>query len=260
MSLPTDPLAQSVATLEDLSSACPVEAQGTLRFTEHVGADRVSWHHPGARASLSLQMMAHLARGVAERLKAPGGPLWVRGGDTAFCAGAYLPQMRWVALDEARMVAFSSSMHTVLQRLYEGPRLVVAHTDLPAVGGGAELLTACNLRFLGPGCKVRFVQVQRGIATGWGGASRLARQIPGHWAHRWLLGGEWIDAHEAARVGWAEVATEHEVDAWLVQQAERSPSAVQALKGQMHSSPDVATQVGWFRGEEARLGEKDVPR
>lgn len=44
-----------------------------------------------------------------------------------------------------------------------------------ALGGGAELSTACDFRVMARGSKVQFVQARMGVSCGWGGTSRLVR-------------------------------------------------------------------------------------
>ena len=42
-----------------------------------------------------------------------------------------------------------------------------------AIGGGAELTTATDLRVFSPDASLSFVQSKMGLSTGWGGGSRL---------------------------------------------------------------------------------------
>ena len=56
------------------------------------------------------------------------------------------------------------------------------------VGGGSELLTATDLRVLGPSTLVAFVHTTMGISPGWGGAVRLAGVVGRKRALRLMMG------------------------------------------------------------------------
>ena len=59
-------------------------------------------------------------------------------------------------------------MATSLDILRDLPLISVAVLEGGAVGGGAELATACDWRVVGPkGAWVQFVHVRMGISPGW---------------------------------------------------------------------------------------------
>lgn len=73
-----------------------------------------------------------------------------------------------------------------------------------AVGGGAELSTACDLRVLHPDAQVRFVHTKMGVSPGWGGGMRLTRLVGRRTALRLLATAAWVTAGEALSVGLAD--------------------------------------------------------
>ncbi|KAL3197900.1 hypothetical protein MRX96_044627 [Rhipicephalus microplus] len=89
-------------------------------------------------------------------------------------------------------------LHDVVRELHswkEGKGLFVALIQGRALGGGAELTTACDFRVMVPGAEIQFVQVRMGLVPGWGGTTRLNYESPLAEARNWL--GQYIagDAH-----------------------------------------------------------------
>ena len=64
-----------------------------------------------------------------------------------------------------------------LARLQSLPLITVAYVEGMALGGGAELMTACDYRLARENAKIGFVQVRIGITTVWGGGARLVQLI-----------------------------------------------------------------------------------
>lgn len=115
-------------------------------------------------------------------------------------------------------------------------------TDLPvptaaavegyAVGGGAEVAAACDLRVAGRGSSFRFPGAAYGIPVG---VARTVGLVGLSTAKDWVLSSRDVPAEEAHRVGFVqrlvEDGTTVEVArAWLTQVAERDPATVRLLK------------------------------
>ena len=64
-----------------------------------------------------------------------------------------------------------------LARLQSLPLITVAYVEGMALGGGAELMTACDYRLARENAKIGFVQVRIGITAVWGGGARLVQLI-----------------------------------------------------------------------------------
>jgi enoyl-CoA hydratase/carnithine racemase len=78
---------------------------------------------------------------------------------------------------------------------------VIAAVNGDAVGGGCEIMTACDLRMVASRARFHFAQVKVGLTTGWGGTARLARLIGQSRAMELLLTGRSFDAQEAMEMG-----------------------------------------------------------
>ena len=130
-------------------------------------------------------------------------------GERAFCAGADLatlipllngarsPEDEW----DKKLLDDQSLYHGALLRHGELLKPVVAAVNGLALGGGTELLIACDLRVVAANAHIGLTEVRWGAISGGGALTRLARQIPWCMAMEIVLTGEPISALEAHRVG-----------------------------------------------------------
>src|SRR4051812_22571332 len=77
-----------------------------------------------------------------------------------FCAGADLD------LDDAERAEVSDGLYGLYAVMTASPVVLVAALDGPAVGGGAQLAVACDVRIAGPGTRLRFPGAGHGLAVG----------------------------------------------------------------------------------------------
>ncbi len=92
-------------------------------------------------------------------------------------------------------------MGTALERLTTVRFPVMAAINGDAVGGGCEILTACDLRVAAPHSRFRFAQINMALTTGWGGSPRLFHLIGLSRALDLLLTGRFFNAQEALSIG-----------------------------------------------------------
>jgi enoyl-CoA hydratase len=114
--------------------------------------------------------------------------IWVAGGDLKELSK--LKSKKEAGAYSKKLSAFCSG----LERL---PIPTIAALDGQAIGGGAELALACDLRLATKESKLHFKQLQIGLATGYGGALRLVNLVGRSRATEILLLGKMLDAHEA---------------------------------------------------------------
>jgi enoyl-CoA hydratase len=156
-------------------------------------------------------------------------------GDT-FAAGGDLRELRGLgaATDAVRLADLGRG---VCDGLADLPVPVIAALPGAAIGGGAELAIACDLRVGAPGASLCFKHAHMGVTTAWGILPRLL-SLAGHAASaRMLLTGHVVDAAEALRLGLLDAVSESEPGA-LLALAERwahdvergAPLAVSGLK------------------------------
>ena len=105
--------------------------------------------------------MVELADHVTELSQWEDGKgLILRGVDNTFCSGGDLTTVSAIlnSRDGDRMSQF---MHDTLTRLHALPLVSVALLQGVALGGGAELTTACDVRVMTKTAKLGFVQVRQ---------------------------------------------------------------------------------------------------
>lgn len=106
-----------------------------------------------------------------EKWTAGKGVVLVGKGNT-FCSGGDLETVKQILSCGEDMCMF---MQNITTKLYNLPMVSVAVINGYALGGGAELTTACDFRVMTPSAKIGFVQVKFNIAPGWGGCTRLVQ-------------------------------------------------------------------------------------
>jgi enoyl-CoA hydratase/carnithine racemase len=112
-----------------------------------------------------------------------------------FCGGADLG-----LADEERM-RVSDRLYALYERMLTAPVPLVAAIDGAAVGGGAQLAVACDVRVVGLKARLRFVGPAHGLAVGaWALPSLVGRGR----AMELCLSMRWVDAEEALEIGLAD--------------------------------------------------------
>jgi enoyl-CoA hydratase len=133
----------------------------------------------------------------------------VTGTDRSFSAGADVAMMRNLSLANHRRVRRWIDVQARLERL---PKPVIAAIRGYALGGGAELALACDVRYLGAGAVIGFPEIQVGLFPGAGGTQRLPRLIGVSRAFRLIATGERLVGRQALEAGLVdEVVEDHRV-------------------------------------------------
>ena len=88
-------------------------------------------------------------------------------------------------------------MREVCDALERLPCPVIAAINGYAVGGGAEMSLACDLRVAETSAQIGFPQSRLGIMPGWDGTARLLRTVGRSAAARLLFSGKRVSAAEA---------------------------------------------------------------
>jgi enoyl-CoA hydratase len=159
----------------------------------------VTIDRPHARNAISLTTMDQLNEALdgAEGARA----LVIKGaGDKAFVSGGDLKELSAIRT-EADAEAMARRMRSVCDRISNFPGPVLAALNGHALGGGAEVAVAADIRLAADDIKIGFNQVTLAIMPAWGGAERLAALV-GKGKALLLAGtGTILGAAEAERVG-----------------------------------------------------------
>jgi 3-hydroxypropionyl-coenzyme A dehydratase len=120
-------------------------------------------------------------------------------GERAFCAGA---DIRYVVnINPIEAERYASSVHTMLNKVENLEKPVIAAINGYALGGGCEIALACDIRIASVNAKIGQTEVKIGIPPGWGGTQRMLRILGPAKAKELVFTGEMITADEALRIG-----------------------------------------------------------
>lgn len=133
----------------------------------------------------------------------------IAGAGGTFCSGGYLKSIQSKQFNIEGMVKLMQDSTMRLQNL---PLISLAVVEGHAIGGGAELLTACDFRVMKPSAKVGFVQAKLNVATAWGGCTRLVRLLGRTKALQILSSGMVMDANHAYNLGFVNEILEESGD------------------------------------------------
>ena len=120
-------------------------------------------------------------------------------GERAFVAGADISAMH--AMDAMEAKRFSEIGHAAMALLDRRPIPTIAAVNGFALGGGAEVALACDIRVASENALFGFPEVGLGILPGMGGTQRLPRLVGPAVAKELIFTGRRIDAQEAKEIG-----------------------------------------------------------
>src|SRR5262245_217063 len=120
-------------------------------------------------------------------------------GDKAFCAGADLKERKTMPMD--RVPEFVKHIRRTMDDIEALPQPTNAAVNGFALGGGMELLLACDLRVAAEHAQFGLTETTLAIIPGAGGTQRLPRLVGRSRAKDLILTGRRIDAVEAERIG-----------------------------------------------------------
>lgn len=238
-----------VAELADLAPAGPAPAApapaGPRPLCLRLAA-------PRRRNALTLETVSHLQAVLAEHRD----EVLLLGSSTPgiFCAGADL------AVDDATRAELSDRLYACYEEMVTRPGLVVAVVEGAAVGGGAQLSAASDLRVVSPDARWRWVGPGHGLAVGaWILPDLLGRSR----ALDLTLSGRWLEADEATAAGFT---TRVSTDPWraareLVEGLLRADAEALARVKLVATSPGLLDRMAAerTRNREAWSGRAPAP-
>jgi 3-hydroxypropionyl-coenzyme A dehydratase len=120
-------------------------------------------------------------------------------GVRSFCAGA---DIRYVVnINPIEAERYATLIHTLLNKIENLEKPVIAAINGYALGGGCELALACDIRIASSNAKIGQTEVTIGIPPGWGGTQRLLRIVGPAKAKELIFTGKMITAKEAEGIG-----------------------------------------------------------
>jgi enoyl-CoA hydratase len=158
----------------------------------------ITINRPEARNAINRAVAAGLEEAI-ERLEAEP-HLWVgviTGAGTVFSAGADLKE---IAAGNAALLSTERGGFAGITRLPRTKPLIAA-VDGPALAGGCELVTTCDLVIASTAASFGIPEVKRSLVAGAGGLFRLPRVLPRNVAMEMAITGDPITAERAFQIG-----------------------------------------------------------
>jgi enoyl-CoA hydratase/carnithine racemase len=219
----------------------------------------VTLNRPEKRNAIDAELVDAL-HGVCARLERdPKLMLLTGGAGGIFAAGADIAQLR----ERGRLDALAAINLGLFERIRALPMPTLAAVDGPALGGGAELSYACDLRICTSRSFFGQPEVRLGIIAGAGACYRLPALVGETLAKELLFTARRVPAAEALAIRLVNRVVEPDelmaaAHAMLDDIASASPLAVRMTKTAVnapaaaHPYLDLATQAVLFEDEEKR--------
>ncbi|MGC0422737.1 enoyl-CoA hydratase/isomerase family protein [Embleya sp. AB8] len=168
----------------------------TLLVDERTDRVVVTLHRPEARNAISARMIDEL-HDVCARLERDPRLLLLTGHAGVFAGGADIAEL----LHRGRDEALQGINSRLFERVHRLPMPTVAAVDGWALGGGAELAYACDIRIAGPDAVFGNPEPALGILAAAGACWRLPELVGASLAKQVLLAGRTLDAPAALAAG-----------------------------------------------------------
>lgn len=202
---------------------------------DSTGIGLLTIRRPYVRNALDWSTMRAFADAI-ETVHASGRyrALILTGDRKAFCAGGDLVELHGYPTreDGERLTGL---MGQALNRLAALPIPTLAAIEGAAIGGGAEIAMACDLRVASREAKIGWAHIRLGICPAWGGSARLFEAVGYARALEWQLTGRMLSGEDAFQHGLVDRLVEPggamETAQQLASEIVRyDPAAVMAIK------------------------------
>jgi enoyl-CoA hydratase/carnithine racemase len=223
---------------------------------EH-GLVRITVNRPHKHNALARPVLAQLREAV---VAAGGDPdtravLLPGAGERFFAAGGDLGDLASVR-DQPATLAMIEEAGAALEAIRHCPVPVIAYLNGDAIGGGAELAVACDMRLQSAHARIGFIQAKLAITSAWGGGPDLFELVGRSRALRMMTRCELIDAPTAQDWGLADAVIEDGAEgagvaAFLKPLLQCPPQVLRGIKAQAVAH---RTGSGW---QAHRAVEKD---
>ena len=176
-------------------------AYKNIKIEKKDGIATVIINRPQVLNALNKDTIKELATAVEEleRDKTIKVAILTGEGDKAFIAGADIKQMAGMTPLEAKK--FAELGHNMLFKIENSRIPFIAAINGYALGGGCEVLMACDICIAARSAKMGQPEINLGVHPGFGGTQRLPRLVGRMKAKELLFTGKNIDAEEALRIG-----------------------------------------------------------
>ena len=175
-------------------------AEGTVLYSERAGVGWITLNRPDKLNALNREVFERLG-GALDALEASEEAVVgvLQGSGRAFAAGADIEDYVGITVRDYR--AFMDIGRAVTDRLAALAKPVIAAVQGFALGGGFELVLACDLVVAADNARLGLPEPKLGLVPGGGGTQRLPRLVGRVRGNELLLTGRFLTAEEAREWG-----------------------------------------------------------
>jgi dehydration protein DpgD len=246
-------------------------ARARLRYEKENHVAYVTLNRPEVLNAMDLRMHEELSE-VWDDVEADDEvrvAVLTGAGERAFSVGQDLRERARLDQEGAPRTTFGSRGQPGRPRLtdrFDLSKPVIARVHGYALGGGFELVLACDLIIASEDTVFGLPEVRLGLIPGAGGAFRLAKQLPQRIAMGYLLTGRRMSAATALQFGLVnEVVAadrlDRHVEEWTNDLVRSAPLSVRAIKEAVLKSVDMPLDQAFtaeYRWEERRRRSSDA--
>jgi enoyl-CoA hydratase/3-hydroxyacyl-CoA dehydrogenase len=216
-----------------------------LKREGHVGI--ITIDRPEAMNALNEKVIADLDRVIGEIENSDLRAVVITGAGSSFVAGADIKKMVTQTAVESRV--FTKFGSRTFRRLEKLAQPVIAAVNGYALGGGCELVLACDIVIASEKAVFGLPEVNLAIHPGFGGSIRLPRIVGLNKAKELILTGDHVKAAEAERIGLVNKVVPAdrllaEAKALANKIAEKGPVAIAQAKGVLNRALDLGVDEG----------------
>jgi enoyl-CoA hydratase len=173
----------------------------TIVVTVKEGIATITLNRPQQMNALNRQMFRDLDAAFDQVAAGPEARIVVitGSGDRAFAAGADIRE--FVGMGPVEALDFSRNAQRIFRRLETMAKPTIAAVNGFALGGGCELMMACDIAYAADTAKMGQPEINLGIIPGAGGTQRLSRLVGKQKAKELEMTGDMLSAEEALRIG-----------------------------------------------------------
>jgi enoyl-CoA hydratase len=173
----------------------------TIVYEKQERVGTITLNRPKSMNALNSELLSELNHVLAEIDKDDEVKVVIlAGSEKYFAAGADITEIgRMKTPRDAHQ--FLKMAQSVFNRIEDLEQPVIAAISGLALGGGCELVLACDLRIAAENAMFGQPEIKIGVIPGGGGTQRLPRIVGVTKAKELLYTGDFIDAQEACRIG-----------------------------------------------------------
>jgi enoyl-CoA hydratase len=158
-------------------------------------------NRPEARNALTPELIDNVAESVIRFGQDEGiNAIAISGkGERAFAAGCDISVLQ--SMNSGSIAEFMEKGHRCMSVIERCDKPVIAVVNGYALGGGFEMVLACDLVIASNGTQFGFPEVKLGLIPGFGGTQRLPRRVGPYRAKELIMTGSLIEAKTAFEWG-----------------------------------------------------------